>query len=334
MSAFDGIIGGERLKAALGRQLAYGRVSHAYLLEGTAGTGKALYADRLAKALVCLAPGEDGSACGVCSSCALFVAGNNPDVIRVQPDGAKLIGVDEIRERVNREASVTPYAAARKVFIIRRADAMTPAAQNALLKTLEEPPGHAVFILTARPGGAVLPTIRSRCQTLNVPPVSDREAARFVSEKTGADYSSALEAARFARGGIGAALRILANERFSEISETVRGALAGLGGADIVDVYAAARKLSEYKDSAEEIVLMALLWYTDLLEFRRIGPERFMDRPGRLGDLSACRLTESQILSGAEAAAEAGAKIRRGANPALSIEIMLYKMNDERFGKV
>ena len=149
------------------------RIVHAYLFTGPAGTGKSTLADICAKALLCRAPG--GRPCGVCPSCKQFESGNHPDFIRIEPD--KSISVDVIRDVIAR-LGVKPYEGGRHVAVIRQADKMTPQAQNALLKTLETPPGEDVFFLVASNMTALLPTIISRCRVVRFHYLEEHEAIR------------------------------------------------------------------------------------------------------------------------------------------------------------
>jgi DNA polymerase III subunit delta' len=143
------------------------RLPHALLLAGPSGVGKSQFAERLARALVCTAPGDDGDGCGRCHGCHLAASGSHPDHVRVAPDApGKAIRIDTIR-RLSAGSVLAADAGSHRVVIINPADAMNIPAQNALLKTLEEPVSRTLLLLvTARPG-RLLATIRSRCQRLS-----------------------------------------------------------------------------------------------------------------------------------------------------------------------
>ncbi len=142
------------------------RLSHAYLLVGPDGPERDDQAKRLAAALLCRTP-RNGEPCGVCRDCQKVLDGVHPDIISIERqinDKGKLrpeILVDQVREAAA-DAAVAPNEAERKVYLIREADRMNEKAQNALLKALEDPPGHACFILCAEAADALLPTVRSR----------------------------------------------------------------------------------------------------------------------------------------------------------------------------
>jgi DNA polymerase III subunit gamma/tau len=156
---FDEVLGQEHVSLALRNAVRDGRVSHAYLFSGPRGTGKTSTARILAKALDCAAP-VDGEPCGVCDSCIDIARGSSMDVHEL--DAASHNGVDAMRELVARSALGTPGR--WKVYIVDEVHMLSTAASNALLKTLEEPPPHVVFVLATTDAQKVLPTIRSRTQ--------------------------------------------------------------------------------------------------------------------------------------------------------------------------
>ena len=172
----------DKLTAAVASQ----RLSHGLLLQGPAGVGKERFASALAAALFCTGRAERLEACGECAECRLSKAGTHPDLhwLRI-PDDKKSIGVDQVRE-VCEQLSMTSMRRGYRVAVIAPAEKMTPSAQNALLKTLEEPSPRTVLVLvTARPS-ALLPTLRSRCQRIEVARPGNSLALRWLTEMLGA----------------------------------------------------------------------------------------------------------------------------------------------------
>lgn len=197
-----------RVVEALERTLAGGEIPHAWLLLGPAGSGKRSVALAMGAALNCTV--EPGVGCGTCSACARVVRRRHPDVHNIMPEGP-LIPVDVIRETVIPEASRSPFEGRRKVFIIEEADRMNEAAQNALLKTLEEPHPDTVFILLSDAEEEVLDTIISRCRVVRLEPVSETRIVELL-EEDGADPVRALLAARLSEGDFDRARHLAEDE--------------------------------------------------------------------------------------------------------------------------
>lgn len=175
----------------LSRQLEGGRLPHALLLTGAAGIGKARFARVLAERLLCLSPGE-GLACGECRACLLNRAGHHPDLLTLAPEQeGRAIRIDPVRELVDAMSRTAQQGGAR-VSIVSPADALNVNAANALLKCLEEPGRDSFFLLLSDRPGAVLPTIRSRCQRVLLPSPSLPEAEQWLSGMLGEQASRVL----------------------------------------------------------------------------------------------------------------------------------------------
>jgi DNA polymerase-3 subunit delta' len=206
--------GNPRAFAAVQRSLAGETQPHAYLFAGPAGVGKATLAVWVAQALNCERANADP--CGECRACSRIEAGNHADVFTVSfdtdEDGRVLkdISVDRVRD-IERTVALAPYEGRTRVVVIDPADAMSQAAQNAFLKTLEEPPPHAVFVLVTTDVDAMLPTVRSRCRLIEfrLVPVSDIEAALV---ERGSEHGQAALLARLSAGRIGWALQAAGDE--------------------------------------------------------------------------------------------------------------------------
>ena len=173
MFDFQDVVGQEAVKEHFRTAVSSDRVSHAYMLIGEAGLGKNALADAFSKMLLC--ERDPLHPCGVCHACKQVAAGTHPDVIHVTHEKPNTIGVDEIRDQLSAEVAIRPFSGKRRVFIVPDADKMSVQAQNATLKTIEEPPSYAVILLLCSREDALLETIRSRCVKLRLRPVPDRE---------------------------------------------------------------------------------------------------------------------------------------------------------------
>lgn len=176
---FQALLGNGQLKENLTAALKQNRISHGYLITGPKGAGKRTLAKLLAAAVQC--QGEERP-CGGCPACRKVLAGNHPDVITVDDKEKKSVGVGVVRD-TRTDCYIRPNEGVRKVYIIPRAQDMTPEAQNSLLKVLEEPPEYAVFLLLAETAQALLPTVRSRCVELKMQSLSEDELKSALLQK-------------------------------------------------------------------------------------------------------------------------------------------------------
>ena len=234
------------------------RVVHAYLFAGPAGTGKRSLADICARALLCGGQGE--KPCDECPSCRQFSSGNHPDVKRISPE--KSIGVEAIRELIDALA-VHPYESSRHVVLIEQADKMTPQAQNALLKTLETPPGEAVFFLMTDQMTALLPTIISRCRIIRFSYLEEADCISVLTGQHGMTEDRARLLARLSMGSVGRAIEMDKSEQYWKIRDQVVRALSALHAPE--DVGAAALSLSESREQAGAILDILELCARDIM---------------------------------------------------------------------
>jgi DNA polymerase-3 subunit delta' len=197
-----------RVVEGLRHQLAQGAPAHAWLLLGPRGSGKRAVATAIAAALNC--PVTPGIGCGTCLSCTRTLRGRHPDVHNISPEGL-IIAVDVIREAVIPEAARSTFEARYKVFVIEEADRMNDAAQNALLKTLEEPQHDTVFVLISDNEEELLETLRSRCRIVHLEPVSEEQIVELL-EQGGAAREHALVAARASEGDLQRARALVFDE--------------------------------------------------------------------------------------------------------------------------
>lgn len=267
MIRFNNIIGQEPIKKHLQTALAQNNVSHAYLFCGDSGSGRHTLAKAFARALLCEQPTPDHDACGHCKSCLQAASANHPD-IRVITHEKFNIRVDEIREQLNNDIQIKPYSSKYKVYIIPDAHRMNEQAQNALLKTLEEPPAYAVIILLSDNESALLPTIVSRCITLQMKPVSEKDIADYLVQKLQMEQDVAEIAAGFCQGNIGQAIRFAQSEDFQIMKNQVMQLLKQIDDLPLSSIMEIVHGFSKEKGNFYDYLDLMLLWYRDILMYK------------------------------------------------------------------
>ena len=273
MSSFKDVVGHKNIIQYIENAVKTDKVSHAYILNGEKGSGKRLLANLFAMSLQCQNRDEDGDACGKCQSCKQAASNNQPDIIRVTHEKPNTISIDDIREQINNDIVIKPYSSKYKIYIVPDADMMSVQAQNALLKTIEEPPAYAVILLLTTNADAFLQTIRSRCVMLDIKPVSDEKIQEFLMKKRQVPDYKAEVCAAFARGNVGRAVALASSERFNELKDVTVSLLRRLGDIRRYDILQEIKPLNDFKDDIREFFDLVLFWYRDVLLYKAAGSE-------------------------------------------------------------
>ena len=272
MSRFSDIVGQEQLREHLENAIRLNKISHAYIINGERNAGKEFIAKTFAMALQCENRGasdpQETEPCGECHSCRQAASGNHPDIIRLTHEKPNTIGVDDIRSQINNDIIIKPYSGPKKIYIINEGEKMTVQAQNALLKTLEEPPDYAVILILTANVGALLPTIQSRCVILNMKPARDDQIRKYLMETMEIpDYKADICVA-FARGNLGKARLLAKSEEFDKVKEEAITLLKYIGDMEIHEIVAAIKKINEYKFEVGDYLDILSIWYRDALLFK------------------------------------------------------------------
>ena len=240
---FQNILGNDKIKELLQEAVKANKVSHSYLFVGQAGIGKKMIATEFAKAILCLG---DDKYCNNCKSCLEFDGNNNPDFILIEPEGNN-IKIDQIRN-MQRKVQEKPIISNKKVYIINSADLMTKEAQNALLKTLEEPPEFVTIILVGENENEFLATIKSRCMILHFNPISNSDMKKYLEENYNMNVTSNM--LDVFQGSIGKAIELKDKQ---EEYLTIENAIENLEKEDLIDLI---KKLDILYTSKDEILDM------------------------------------------------------------------------------
>lgn len=327
MYTYKEIWGNGRLLQHLQNAVNNGKTSHAYLFVGGAGAGKRMIAKTFAKHLLCTAPKEEP--CGVCDSCRVFDSGNHPDVIHVTSE-KKTLGVDEIRGQILETVDIKPYHYDKKVYIIHQAHTMTVQAQNALLKTLEEPPSYAVFLLLAENMDVFLPTVLSRTVTLKLNPIAEEEVSRYLTQKGAVPSEEAVFFAAYGQGRIGHALELIEDDTFRQMREEILTKMSRLPAMSLSDALLLAKEWEVYKNDYRFLDIIGL-WYRDLLAAKSLRDEGFIIQKDKKDMIFQAASEPSEILA-KKAAAVVKAKERfiQNGNFRLILEVMLMELKENR----
>jgi DNA polymerase-3 subunit delta' len=316
--AFEEILGHERSVSILRRSVASGKTAHAYLFEGIDGCGRRTAATALIQALFC----TDGAGCGSCPSCRKMITGNHPDLHLLEPDGA-FIKIDQIRE-LQKELSLRPYEASRKACIIEAAEKMNGSAANAMLKTLEEPPGNAVIVLLTTDASAVLSTIRSRCQLLRFAPLPHDTVRSYLIER-GIPPDTAETAAGIARGSIGKAMEISGQEtiasRQGQIAE-----ISAVTLSDIAQLFALSERLSADKSDTAATLDTLISFLRDVLILLNGGTDIVNRDLQPLIEQEASRWSPASVMRRIASVMDTRQALQYNANPRLALDQLFIRL--------
>ena len=311
-----------------------GTLSHAYLIAGEDTADTMEIAGALAGVLVCEDPqkreypdGEFTVPCGKCPGCIRAIQDDHPDITVLAPAKTSSTGIDDIRGLMS-DIRLLPYSAGYRVFIIPEAGKLTVQAQNAVLKTLEDPPEYAVLILLCRNFEGFLPTLLSRCVKLQLAPVP----VRAIEEKTAASGFARLIAA-YASGSMGKAIKLLEDSAFEDFAREASGLLCSLDTRSTYDIAAFAENVSG-QDMTELFLFIMHVFVRDLLVMKSAGSSENLILTGNIQYISemAKRLSFQALNSMDKEVMTAERRIYSRGNARLVLEAALIMMRSEMTG--
>jgi DNA polymerase-3 subunit delta' len=266
MTGFKDVIGHNDVIEYMQNAIKMGQVSHAYILSGARGSGKKMLANLFAQTLQCEEQGVDP--CGTCHSCKQAESGNHPDIIHVQHEKPNTIGVEDVREQVVGDVMIKPYSSPYKIYIIAEADKLSVQAQNALLKTIEEPPAYAIIFLLVENADSLLATIRSRCVMLKLKNIKDKLIKKHLMEYLKVpDYKAEICTA-FAQGNMGQAVMLAQSEHFKEIHADALQLAKHVKDMELSEISATVKDVSRFKLEITDFLDILGAWYRDVLLYK------------------------------------------------------------------
>lgn len=325
---FSDVIGQEKIVAHMKSAIIEKKLSHAYIISGEKGSGKKLISGIFASAIQC--EKGFGNPCCECQSCKQAANGNNPDIHRITHEKPGVISVDEIRVQLNADITIKPYSRPHKVYIIDEAEKMNEQAQNAMLKTIEEPPEYAIIILLVTNEKILLPTILSRCVLLNMRAVDNGRIKKMLTDKYGISEYMADVAATFSDGVPGKAIEFAGSEQFVEMKNEVIGTLKRLSGMDAGKLYSTVKDWGDKQELRERLQLMTM-WYRDVLVVKSLDNNRsilFKDDEYTIHELAA-QLEYKEIVRKLDAIETLREQVRANVNVETALMLLFLTLRDK-----
>ena len=328
MAKFADIIGQEQLQEHIQNAIASNKVSHAYIINGERNAGKEFIARIFAMTLQCEKGGKEP--CNECHSCKQALSHNQPDIVYVSHEKPNSIGVEDIRGQINNDIGIKPYSSPRKIYIMNEGEKMTPQAQNALLKTLEEPPEYAVILILTDNVEGLLPTIISRCVVLNMKPVPDKLVKKYLMEELGVPDYKANICVAFARGNIGKAKLLASSEEFEKVKDEAITLVKYINDMEINEIVKAIKKIMEYKLDVNDYLDILTVWYRDALLYKATKDVNSLVFKNEFQQIRkvADRSTYEGIETIVKALQQARRRLEANVNFDLTMELMLLTIKE------
>lgn len=322
---FENFVGNAALKTALSGAFSRRRLPHAILLQGEAGLGKRTLARILARAAVCRAENRESAPCGVCPSCIRAAAGSHPDIRIVSGSGASGAVSAESVEKVLSDAYRRPEEADVSVYLFFIENGISDAAQNKLLKLIEEPPPGVIFIFTVPSADILLSTIRSRAQVFTVRAPDEREAAAYVEQKAGIPPEEAIALAALHRGNIGRMLSDGENGRAAKAANLAAEIALSAAERSEHELLAAAAPLIKEKALFPETAERLQLLFRDACMLKS-GVRSVSAGTRETAERLSRRLSIHSLMALCELCAQYTGYLQRNANMALLVTAFCAEM--------
>lgn len=330
MIDFTDIIGHEDIIKHFKSSIEMGKISQSYIINGETGSGKKTLTRALAKTLQCEEGGTEP--CNCCKSCLQCETENQPDIIWLTHDKPNSISVEEVREQVVNDMEIKPYSSRYKIYVIDEAQLLTPQAQNALLKTIEEPPAYGIVIFLTNNIDKMLPTIVSRCIVLNVKPVREHDILAYLTDELKISKEKADFCMDFAQGNLGKAIRLATSEEYNEIKDSVVKILRNISDMTADELVLSIKDMDHYKLRIGDYIDMMMMWYRDILMLKITGNASRLMFKEYYTDIKkqSAHISYEGIDKVIKAMDKAKVRLLANVNFDIALELMLLTMKENR----
>jgi len=323
---YKDIVGHELVVQSLKRSVKNNNISHFYLFEGEGGLGKRTLGRTFAKTLLCEEKGEEP--CNRCGSCIKFDHLNHPDYHEIEPEKG-IIRKGQVEEII-RGMSMSPFGGDRKVFLMDQAHLMNKEAQNAMLKSLEEPPIYVHMILVTSSSKNLLPTIVSRGQQIRFGQIPISLVAEYLVQREGMATDEARFIAEFSKGSLGRAVQLCSSEDFFQIRDWIIELMDLLIRGESWKIFSAVERFTEEKDRVQELLDIMLFWFRDLMVYKSTGDLSLVINSDKEKLLSEQSFLDFDRINGIiKKIQDTSMNLQLNVNYQLSIETMLFKIQEE-----
>ncbi len=323
---FKEIIGHEDLKKRVKKALNDDQLAHAYIFEGVQGVGKSMMAEAIAAALLCEVNVDE--ACGTCPACQKMATSNHPDYEITLPDGASIKNkqIEGFQEFI----LLKPYTGSRKIAVIKEAHTMTLSAQNRILKILEEPPHYAVIIFITDQMAGMLPTIKSRCQSVSFQRLKKEQISKYLLSNHDVTDESAGMYATFADGSISRAENCFSDEAFVELRNGVVQFADNLIMKKTAKAFDWSADMEGQKEKLNDVFDLLKLWFRDIMLIKNGAQESLLFNADRLELLKkeSYRVSLKQTVEILERIEEARAQLSSHVNVGLILETLIMDIQE------
>ena len=325
---FSQIIGHDNIIKLLKNSIKSNRVNHSYIFNGSKGMGKLSLAKAFAKTLNCHKGGLEP--CNECISCKTFEENNNPDIIYIQHK-TSIISVDDIREQIIKNISLKPFINKYKIFIIADAHKMNEAAQNAFLKSLEEPPDYSIFLILSENINNLLITILSRCITINLNPLPYNLIADYLVHSQGLSNEQGYIYSKYSMGSIGKAIELISSSTFNDVRDNAIEIAHKLESADMIDMYNIIESIKDDRATLDTTLEIIYMIYRDVLVLLKTKSKDKLIQTDKFFIINEIAKTASisQLIRRCDCIEFTRDKLRNNGNSYLLLETLFFNIKEK-----